>query len=245
MRKQGSFILIILLVFFLSRTSLATVYTSNGTGVGVWDVSTAWSSTEGTPVCGDTIFIQAGDIITIGIEQDYSASSSPMFIAVDGTLEFPVNGPKLMLPSGSGVTINTGGLLTATAGGSAIFLEICGIIDWKKADGDVNGLFTFGVPFSLSNAPNSLELVYKFTVNGISTPELAKQVQYEIQQSLVNSSCVFIDECDCFKLATTDLITYNTLKNILSANGYQLLGEIYVSDGRVLKPIIGHQTEKE
>jgi hypothetical protein len=239
MRKQCSFILIILLVFFLSRTSLATVYTSNGTGGGAWDVPTSWSSTGGTPVCGDTIFIQTGDIITIGIQQDYSACSSPMFIAVDGTLGFPVNGPKLRLPCGSGVTINAGGV-----GGSANFLEICGVVEWKKADGDVNGFFTFGTPFSLPNASSS-ELVYKFTVNGISTPELAKQVQYEIQQSVVNSSCVFIDECDCFKLATTDLITYNTLKNILSANGYQLLGYIYMSDGRVLKPIIGHQTEKE
>jgi hypothetical protein len=145
--KKNILNIIIVFIGFIPNFYYATVCVSNGTGGGPWGASETWSPS--VPACGDTIFITAGDVVTVEVQQDYSGCGSPMFLTIDGTLEFPSNGPKLRLPCNSGVIINTGGLLTATAGGgggSANFLEICGAVVWRKADGDVNGPFTFGTP---------------------------------------------------------------------------------------------------
>jgi hypothetical protein len=149
--KKGVFHILIILLSI--APVYATTFTSNGTGGGPWGAPATWSP-AGPPACGDTIFIQAGDVVTIEVQQDYSepGCTSPMFITVDGTLDFPVNGPKLRLPCGSGVILNAGGMLTASAGGgggSANFLEICGAVVWKKADGDQTGPLTFGTPLPI------------------------------------------------------------------------------------------------
>lgn len=140
-------ILTILLSIAVNFVFSAT-YNSNGTGGGAWGSPASWSP-AGPPACGDTVYILAGDVITIEVQQDYSGCGSPMFIVVDGTLDFPVNGPKLRLPCNSGVILNAGGSLTASGsggGGSANFLEICSTVVWKKSDGDQFGPMIFGSP---------------------------------------------------------------------------------------------------
>jgi hypothetical protein len=72
-----------------------------------------------------------------------------MNLHVNGTLEFPTNGPKLKFPEGSIIIVNVGGLITATFGpgsGSADFISIGTSTVWKKADGDVVGYACFGCP---------------------------------------------------------------------------------------------------
>jgi len=152
-KKRFLYSIIFLLGIFISKSHYATLYTSNGTGGGAWGAPATWSP-AGPPACGDTIFIQAGDVVTIEVQQDYSepGCTSPMFITIDGTLDFPTNGPKLRLPCGSGVILNAGGMLTASAGGgggSANFLEICGTVVWRKADGDQTGPLVFGTPLPI------------------------------------------------------------------------------------------------
>lgn len=145
MLKHYYLSLVFLLIFGIS--SFATTYTSTGGG-GAWGDGATWSP-EGPPACGDTIYIAAGDVVTIEAQQDYSGCGSPMFVIVDGILDFPVNGPKLRLPCGSGVILNAGGQLTASGaggGGSANFLEICGTVLWQKSDGDQTGPLVFGDP---------------------------------------------------------------------------------------------------
>jgi Secretion system C-terminal sorting domain len=141
-------LLLILSIALLPLNSNATIVTSNGTGGGDWDAPETWLP-AGVPACGDTITVVIGDVINIAVQQDYSACGSPMFITIFGTLDFPSNGPKLRLPCGSGVMIETGGWLTASASGgsgSANFLEICNTVVWRKADGDIPGPINFGTP---------------------------------------------------------------------------------------------------
>ncbi len=143
---------IILLGFCIPKAQFATIVTSNGTGGGAWGAPATWSPS--IPACGDTIFIQAGDVVTVENQQDFSepGCASPMFLIIDGTLDFPVNGPKLRLPCNSGVIINTGGLLSASGsggGGSSNFLEICAAVVWRKADGSQSGPFVFGTPLPI------------------------------------------------------------------------------------------------
>jgi len=150
-KKNILFISIILLGVFIPKVQYATIFTSNGTGGGAWGAPATWTPGGGPPACGDTIFIQEGDIVTIEVQQDYSEPGcmSPMFITIDGTLDFPVNGPKLRLPCNSGVILNAGGQLTASGAGgagNANFLEICGTVVWKKADGTQTGPTSFGTP---------------------------------------------------------------------------------------------------
>ncbi len=152
MKNKVLAFVILLVVCFVPKRQFATIVVSNGTGGGDWGAPATW--TPGVPGCGDTITIKAGDIVTIAAQQDYSepGCASPMFITIDGTLDFPVNGPKLRLPCNSGVMINAGGSLTASGGGgggSANFLEICGVTVWRKADGDQFGPLIFGTPLPI------------------------------------------------------------------------------------------------
>jgi len=144
--------IITLSIIFFPKINLATIVTSNGAGGGAWGTDDSWM--PGAPQCGDTVYILAGDVITIETQQDYSepGCTSPMFIIIDGTLDFSVEGMKLRLPCNSGVIINAGGLLTSSAGGggSSNFLEICGSIVWKKSDGDVKGPAILGTPLPIT-----------------------------------------------------------------------------------------------
>ena len=78
-------------------------------------------------------------------------------------------------------------------------------------------------------------LVYRFSVDNIVNIDSAKQVQYELLKETPITSCNFIDECDCFKLTTSSFISYSDLKNILYNKGYRIYGDIFLSDGRILK----------
>lgn len=81
---------------------------------------------------------------------------------------------------------------------------------------------------------NENDLVYKFKVQGIEEPAMAKSVQVVLLQEATTTSCVFIDESDDFKLASSSPLTHAALKTLLLANGHALFGPVYVSDGTVL-----------
>ncbi len=141
------------LIFTLSNTSHATIVVSNGTGGGPWSDSGTWSPS--VPACGDTITILAGDVVTVESQLDFSGCGSPMFVTIYGTLDFNTNGMKLRLPCGSGVIIETGGLLSSSGGGGGANnqVKICESEVWRATDGNVNGYFRFGsiLPIELSS----------------------------------------------------------------------------------------------
>lgn len=140
---------IFLFIFFIQIVFIKATCVSVSSGD--WATSSTWlcNGTPKVPICGDTIIIQPGHTVTITSQQDYSSPgcSTPMFIVVKGTLDFPTNGPKLRLPCNSSFSIQTGGTLSSTSGtggGSSNFLEICGTIVWKKSDGSKTGPLNFG-----------------------------------------------------------------------------------------------------
>ena len=125
----------------LPNHSFALV-SSNGMGGGAWSAAPSWDT--GVPVCGDSILIQSGDIITLASQQDYSACGGPMVLTINGTLNFPGNGTKLKLPAGSTVIVNIGGLISAVGGDNSNKIAIGTEWVWEKADGDVPGFACFG-----------------------------------------------------------------------------------------------------
>lgn len=145
-----TFIIIVMVIqscFTLQANSCVSIKTGN------WEEAASWSCGH-VPVCGDTIIIAAGDIITMTTQQDYYTNcTKPMYINVWGTYVIQT-GKKIMLPEGSVVEVQVGGLLTPSGGGggSSNLIDIGGINVWSASDGKVFGYAIFKIdplPISL------------------------------------------------------------------------------------------------
>lgn len=80
------------------------------------------------------------------------------------------------------------------------------------------------------------DLVYKFTVEGIHHRAEAKPLQYALFERATVHACDFIEECGCFKLASTVPLDYTTLNALLQETDNRLSGTVEVSDGSLLTP---------
>lgn len=101
----------ILLSFLFTLTVFSSHAVCVSMSSGNWGNPLTWmcNGSPSVPGCGDTIVINAGHTVNVSVQQDYSGCGSPMYIYIDGTLDFPNNGPKLKLPEGSYIQINSGG----------------------------------------------------------------------------------------------------------------------------------------
>ena len=80
------------------------------------------------------------------------------------------------------------------------------------------------------------DLAYKFTVDGIHDRAEAKPLQYALLERTTVRSCDFIEECACFKLASSVPLDLATLDAMLRENSRSLSGTVEVSDGTLLTP---------
>jgi hypothetical protein len=85
------------------------------------------------------------------------------------------------------------------------------------------------------------DLVYKFTVDGVSHRADAKPVQYALLEMAFVHSCEFIEECGCFKLASSVPLDHAALNDLLGTARHQLSGTVEVSDGTFLQPKATHE----
>lgn len=136
-----SFQLKMLLIGLLINTYSAQAGLIYSNGSGYWSTASTWlkNGVPIVPACGDTVYIRAGDVVTVNAHLDYTGCSL-LDIYIDGTFQF-TNGNKLDLPCGSFVSIRPGGLLKkATAGGgNSTFVDICGVTFWNAAMGNLSG----------------------------------------------------------------------------------------------------------
>ncbi len=96
-----------------------------------------------------------------------------------------------------------------------------------------------------SFAQSEGELTYKFTVEGVTDKSEAKLVQHGFLQESYTVSCVFIDECSCFKLTSSEALSYEFLRTLLANNGFELSTKVMVSDGTILTTSSNHLNESE
>ena len=80
------------------------------------------------------------------------------------------------------------------------------------------------------------DLIYKFTVDGVSHRADAKPVQYALLEQPFVHSCEFIEECGCFKLASNVPLDHAALNDLLGDARHRLSGTVEVSDGTFLQP---------
>ena len=134
------------IAFFIDSRSVNAAVGS-AIASGHWNNNSTWSfgGVNRVPVNGDTVNIASGYTVSVAAQNDYTGSTTLIFITVGGTLQF-TNGNKLSLPCNSTVDILSGGLVKkATAGGgNSTFIEICGTIEWKAGDGPLPGPVTLG-----------------------------------------------------------------------------------------------------
>jgi hypothetical protein len=135
---------------------------------GNWSNPAIWSCGS-VPSCGDIIIIPASRTVNVNVQVDLDepACTIPTYIQISGTLQF-VTGNKINLACGSGVEIMPGGqMLPGGGGGSSSWLEICGVTEWRTADGPQFGYRFYGVPvplsvdfisFSVKQVSNDIEL---------------------------------------------------------------------------------------
>ena len=117
---------------------------------GKWDISSTWDN--GRPICGDTIFISAGKIVSLFTSEDFSnpSCSTPMFLVVEGTFSLKP-GTRLSLPCNSGLLVKAGGKIESSGGsGASCDINICGLIVWQNGDGSITTPTSFGVPYSVN-----------------------------------------------------------------------------------------------
>ena len=78
------------------------------------------------------------------------------------------------------------------------------------------------------------DIVYKFTVQGISDPATAKNVHVTLLQVEGFTSCAFIEGPNLFRMTASTPQTYDGLRAVLQTQGYELGGPVIVSDGTTL-----------
>ncbi len=139
MFKAVKYLLFPLVLLVFCQMGYATVYYSQASGN--WGGEATWTPVGGPPTCGDTIYIQDGHTVSVVNQQDYSLCGSPITLTISGTLLFTANGKKLRLPCSSGITIDSTGLISSSAGGggNSNFIELCSVIVWNKDSGDFTG----------------------------------------------------------------------------------------------------------
>lgn len=78
------------------------------------------------------------------------------------------------------------------------------------------------------------DLVYKFTVEGIIHRSEAKPLQYALMELTTVHACDFIEECACFKLASSVPLDRAALDAMVEERRHRLSGTVEVSDGTLL-----------
>jgi hypothetical protein len=130
--------------------------TRHSTGSGNWNTASTWNS-SGSPVCGDSVVIQAGHIISVTTQQNYTGCSAPLKVIVYGTLMF-YNGSKLNLPCGSYVIVYPGGIVDHDEGlANSNIINICSEVEWNS-NYTLNGPACLPATFSVCSQVLPIEL---------------------------------------------------------------------------------------
>ena len=103
----------------------------------------------------------------------------------------------------------------------------------------------FGTAHSFAQATDSEYLMtYKFTVEGVTTPEQAEAVVNVYTAQHYTAGVYFIDECDCFKIDVHQEVNYVDLKSPLLDLNLHLSPTLAASDGSMLNENeVDHETE--
>ena len=156
MKKLTVYLFIYSILICFNTESRAA--TGNSNANGNWSNPSTWlfAGVPRVPTCGDTVYIDAGEIVTVNSQIDLSACAQPLKIFIYGELDF-TNGNKLSLPCGSVVYVMQGGVVRkiTSGGGNSTLIEICSQVMWNAGMGDLTGPDTL-----FSGGPLPVSLIY-------------------------------------------------------------------------------------
>ncbi|MCB9188416.1 MAG: hypothetical protein H6599_03960 [Flavobacteriales bacterium] len=197
---QKTKFIIVLIIFAVSLSNMyAGVYYSNGAGGGDWMTPGTWSP-AGPPTCGDTIYIQDGDIVQVTSIIDYNndCGGPPMFLEIYGTLQFDGGGSKLRLPGGSGIMVYApNGLIEAIGSRSSNSknIQIGATVVWDANDLPVGPGGGFGSPLGNELIYFKGEIINDF-VELRWLVEGSFEGVFEVEKSYDNNSWVSVGTID-------------------------------------------------
>ena len=150
MKKIAGFLLFCAFLIGFNTNTYAINGHSNANGN--WSNPSTWlfNGTPRIPTCGDTVYIDAGEVVTVNSQVDLTLCSQPLVLYVYGELNF-TNGNKLSLPCNSIVFVMPGALIRkiTSGGGNSTLIEICSQILWNAGMGDLTGPDTLYIPAPL------------------------------------------------------------------------------------------------
>lgn len=139
--KKTSFTIAICIILNFATLSFSQAGTRRAIQNGNWESTSTWQ--HGTlPTNGDSIIIPNGKNVRITTVADYS-SGAPMRLNIFGELEFQT-GKKLILPTGSIITLQVAGyIIPGNGGGNSNLINIGTELVWNAATGTITGFLTF------------------------------------------------------------------------------------------------------
>ncbi len=113
---------------------------------GEWDQGEIWTCGAPGPQCGDTVYIDHFVEVTTTVAYDEPGCTTPMFLVISSTGELNFNsGRKLSFACGSGITLETGGIISSDAGGASENIKICNTTVWQGSwDESLDGPVVLG-----------------------------------------------------------------------------------------------------
>lgn len=85
----------------------------------------------------------------------------------------------------------------------------------------------------VAQAPGE-EVIYRIELTDVQDQAAAKLVVHALMEERGVSSCVFIQECACFKLAVHHALDHAALAAMIQRAGHSLAGAVHGSDGSLL-----------
>ncbi|MFT5861322.1 MAG: hypothetical protein ACI865_003446 [Flavobacteriaceae bacterium] len=96
--------------------------------------------------------------------------------------------------------------------------------------------FVTGMSLAQSSASGgeTTGVTYKFTIEGVDTQSEGDHVRVLLLSDPITASCKYFNEVGCFKLTSSERLTYQSLANVLLEDGFVLSKNVYLSDETIL-----------
>jgi len=213
--KHICLISIFLFALVITKAQTNVVVISNGK----WSENSTWSLGR-SPIAGETVSIPKDSSVLV--DKNFSISPANITINVFGKLDFQVG--KLILGSGSIVSVFSGGTITSKQGNPSDRIEIGDVIKYSGSQGTMAGPITLN--FS-TTAPVILPV--KFVAYNVLPTTAGNEIRWSTAEEW-NADIYIIER-------STDSRNWQAIASINAAGNSTSLNSYFYTDKAAIAPI--------